>query len=422
MSSLTIASRVLLTQQIARPLARTSAAMVTRNYNATVVKDTPAGTGPKKSKFADKFANGPSFDDFVSGNEKLSVEEALELKETVVEKEAAEAVAKATGKPARRAPKQRLPEWLKTAIPVGKNYTEIKNNLRELKLHTVCEEAKCPNISDCWGGGEHKTATATIMLMGDECTRGCRFCSVKTSKAPKPLDIHEPENTAEAISRWGLDYVVLTSVDRDDLADGGSAHFAETIMKLKHKAPKILVECLTGDFQGDMECVARVATSGLDVYAHNIETVEALSAYVRDPRAKFRQSISVLAHAKKAKPGLLTKTSMMLGCGETEAEVIHAMDELRKADVDVLTLGQYMRPTKKHMRVHEYVKPEVFERYQKLAEERGFKYVASGPLVRSSYKAGEFYISNILKKEKESAIPIVGNEAVVKLTDAGVRV
>jgi len=259
-------------------------------------------------------------------------------------------------------------------------------------------------------------------LMGDECTRGCRFCSVKTSKAPKPLDIHEPENTAEAISRWGLDYVVLTSVDRDDLADGGSAHFAETIMKLKQKAPKILVECLTGDFQGDMECVARVATSGLDVYAHNIETVEALSAYVRDPRAKFRQSIAVLAHAKKAKPDLLTKTSMMLGCGETEAEVIHAMDELRKANVDVLTLGQYMRPTKKHMRVHEYVKPEVFERYQKFAEERGFKYVASGPLVRSSYKAGEFYISNILKKEKEATIPVVGNDAVVKLTDAGVRV
>ncbi|KAG0316425.1 hypothetical protein BGZ97_006878 [Linnemannia gamsii] len=422
MSSLKVASRVLLTQQIARPLARTSAAMATRNYNATVVKDTPAGAGAKKSKFADKFASGPSFDDFVGGNQKLSVEEALELKETVVEKEAAEAVAKATGKPAKRAPKQRLPEWLKTAIPVGKNYTQIKKNLRELKLHTVCEEAKCPNISDCWGGGEHQTATATIMLMGDECTRGCRFCSVKTSKAPKPLDIHEPENTAEAISRWGLDYVVLTSVDRDDLADGGSAHFAETITKLKQKAPKILVECLTGDFQGDMECVARVATSGLDVYAHNIETVEALSAYVRDPRAKFRQSIAVLAHAKKAKPGLMTKTSMMLGCGETEAEVIHAMDELRKADVDVLTLGQYMRPTKKHMRVHEYVKPEVFERYQKLAEERGFKYVASGPLVRSSYKAGEFYISNILKKEKEAAMPIVGNEAVVKLTDAGVRV
>ncbi|GJJ77810.1 lipoyl synthase [Entomortierella parvispora] len=429
MSGLKQVSRVLLTQSLsqnvtsmaARPLVGSSAVMARRHYNATVVKDTTTTPSGKKSKFADKFAAGPSFDDFVGGNDKLSVEEALELKETVVDQEAAAADAASTGKPKRK-PKQRLPEWLKTSIPVGKNYTKIKNNLRELGLHTVCEEAKCPNISDCWGGGEHQTATATIMLMGDECTRGCRFCSVKTSKAPKPLDIHEPENTAEAISRWGLDYVVLTSVDRDDLADGGSAHFAETIIKLKQKAPKILVECLTGDFQGDLSCVERVATSGLDVYAHNIETVEALSAYVRDPRAKFRQSIAVLAHAKKSKPGLLTKTSMMLGCGETEAEVIHAMDELRKADVDVLTLGQYMRPTKKHMRVHEYVKPEVFERYQVLAEERGFKYVASGPLVRSSYKAGEFYISNMLKKEREQSTPVIGNEAVVKLSDAGVRV
>ncbi|KAI1316374.1 hypothetical protein EDD11_010088 [Mortierella claussenii] len=410
MASLKMASRALLAHSAtntARPFVRSTAAMTFRTYNATVVKDTPsaASGSTKKSKFADKFASGPSFEDFVGGgNQKLSVDEAFELKETVVEQQQAQAQTQASGKPAKRAPKQRLPEWLKTPIPAGKNYTQIKKNLRELNLHTVCEEAKCPNISDCWGGGEHQTATATIMLMGDECTRGCRFCSVKTSKAPKPLDIHEPENTAEAISRWGLDYIVLTSVDRDG------------------KAPKILVECLTGDFQGDLSCVERVATSGLDVYAHNIETVEALSAYVRDPRAKFRQSIAVLAHAKKVKPGLLTKTSMMLGCGETEAEVIHAMDELRKADVDVLTLGQYMRPTKKHMRVHEYVKPEVFEKYQKLAEERGFKYVASGPLVRSSYKAGEFYISNILKKEKELGVPVVGNDAVVKLTDAGLRV
>ncbi|ORZ16656.1 hypothetical protein BCR41DRAFT_352909 [Lobosporangium transversale] len=426
MSNFNIASKALFAYSVAsssvRPLVRSSAAMTIRTYNATVVKDKPTATSSdlvKKSKFTDKFANGPSFEDFVGGgNQKLSVEEALELKETVVN----QAQAVSSGKPAKRSLKQRLPEWLKTPIPAGKNYTQIKKNLRELNLHTVCEEAKCPNISDCWGGGEHQTATATIMLMGDECTRGCRFCSVKTSKTPKPLDIHEPENTAEAISRWGLDYVVLTSVDRDDLADGGSAHFAETIMKLKQKAPHILVECLTGDFQGDMECVARVATSGLDVYAHNIETVEALSSYVRDPRAKFRQSIAVLAHAKKVKPTLLTKTSMMLGCGETEAEVIHAMDELRKADVDVLTLGQYMRPTKKHMRVHEYVKPETFEKYQKLGEERGFKYVASGPLVRSSYKAGEFYISNILKKERELGAPVVGNDAVVRLSDAGLRV
>ncbi|GAM18868.1 hypothetical protein SAMD00019534_020430 [Acytostelium subglobosum LB1] len=363
--------------------------------NIDVINQTQqTSTTTKKTKYTDLFASGPSLQDFVGGDDaKLTVEEALELKETVVEK----AKSAATGRP----PRQRLPDWLKTPIPAGEDYKRIKNNLRELKLNTVCEEARCPNISDCWGGGEHKTATATIMLMGDECTRGCRFCSVKTSKKPKPLDINEPENTAEAISRWGLDYVVLTSVDRDDLADGGSDHFAETIRRVKQKSPKILVECLTGDFQGNLECVERVATSGLEVYAHNIETVEELSSYVRDPRAKFRQSLAVLAHAKKVKPTLLTKTSMMLGCGEREDEVIHAMDELRKIDVDILTLGQYMRPTKKHMRVHEYVEPEVFAKFQKIAEEKGFKYVASGPLVRSSYKAGEFYISNILKREKE---------------------
>ncbi|KAG0230503.1 hypothetical protein BGW42_000924 [Actinomortierella wolfii] len=423
-------SRVLVSN-VARPnqalnIGRAPAMLIYRSYNATVkdpATNNSTTTTAKKSKFAEKLANGPSFEDFVGGgNQKLTPEEALELKDTVVDEAEAKKEAAATGVANRRKPKQRLPDWLKTSIPVGKNYTRIKNNLRELKLHTVCEEAKCPNISDCWGGGEHQTATATIMLMGDECTRGCRFCSVKTSKNPKPLDPHEPENTSEAISRWGLDYVVLTSVDRDDLPDGGSAHFAETIMKLKQKAPHILIECLTGDFQGDLDCVARVATSGLDVYAHNIETVEALTPYVRDRRAKFRQSIAVLEHAKKVKPTLLTKTSMMLGCGETEEEVIHAMDELRKADVDVLTLGQYMRPTKRHMRVHEYIKPEVFEKYQKLAEAKGFKYVASGPLVRSSYKAGEFYISNILKKEKESGKKIVGNDAVVKLTDAPVLV
>ncbi|KAF9912430.1 hypothetical protein BX616_010328, partial [Lobosporangium transversale] len=219
MSNFNIASKALFAYSVAsssvRPLVRSSAAMTIRTYNATVVKDKPTATSSdlvKKSKFTDKFANGPSFEDFVGGgNQKLSVEEALELKETVVN----QAQAVSSGKPAKRSLKQRLPEWLKTPIPAGKNYTQIKKNLRELNLHTVCEEAKCPNISDCWGGGEHQTATATIMLMGDECTRGCRFCSVKTSKTPKPLDIHEPENTAEAISRWGLDYVVLTSVDRD---------------------------------------------------------------------------------------------------------------------------------------------------------------------------------------------------------------
>jgi lipoic acid synthetase len=298
----------------------------------------------------------------------------------------------------------RLPPWLKTPIPDSSSYKKIKNDLRGLNLHTVCEEARCPNISDCWGGSSKSTATATIMLMGDTCTRGCRFCSVKTSKAPPPLDPHEPEHTAEALSRWGLGYVVLTSVDRDDLSDGGANHAAETVRKIKQKAPSILVEYLTGDFAGDLEMVKLVATSGLDVYAHNVETVEALTPQVRDRRATFRQSLSVLKAAKAAKPGLITKTSIMLGLGESEQQLWDALRELRAIDVDVVTFGQYMRPTKRHMAVHEYVTPEVFEIWRQRALDLGFLYVASGPLVRSSYKAGEAFIENVLKKRKAGRV------------------
>ena len=221
---------------------------------------------------------------------------------------------------------------------------------------------------------------------------------MKTSKAPPPLDPHEPEHTAEALRRWGLGYVVLTSVDRDDLADGGARHFAETIMKIKSKAPTMLVEALTGDYAGDLEMVAKVARSGLDVYAHNVETVEELTPMVRDRRAKFRQSLSVLKHAKAAKEGLITKTSIMLGLGETEEQLWATLRELRKADVDVVTFGQYMRPTKRHMPVHTYVTPAVFETWRKRALDMGFLYCASGPLVRSSYKAGEAFIENVIKK------------------------
>ncbi|ORY02221.1 radical SAM superfamily [Basidiobolus meristosporus CBS 931.73] len=346
---------------------------------------------PALSNFSEKLRDGPSLGDFINSSSKMSAEEAFELKEPV----------KTTGV---KKPKQRLPPWLKTEIPVGSNFTNIKKNLRDLKLHTVCEEARCPNIGDCWGGGEHQTATATIMLMGDECTRGCRFCSVKTNRKPKALDINEPENTAEAISKWGLDYVVLTSVDRDDLPDSGAEHFASTIKKIKEKASHILVECLTGDFLGNLDHVAIVAKSGLDVYAHNMETVEGLTPYVRDRRAKYRQSLAVLEHAKKTVPTLFTKTSIMLGLGETDEEVLQTMKDLRAVDVDCLTLGQYMRPTKRHMKVTEYVTPEKFDHWAKVGEELGFKYVASGPLVRSSYKAGEFYITNILKKQRAQAI------------------
>ena len=297
----------------------------------------------------------------------------------------------------------RLPNWLQTPIPNNANYKSIKRDLRGLNLHTVCEEARCPNISDCWGGSDKSAATATIMLMGDTCTRGCRFCSVKTSKAPPPLDPHEPEHTAEALKRWGLGYVVLTSVDRDDLADGGANHFAETIMKIKSKAPSMLVEALTGDYAGDLEMVAKVARSGLDVYAHNVETVEELTPMVRDRRAKFRQSLSVLKHAKEAKEGLITKTSIMLGLGETEEQLWNTLKELRNIDVDVVTFGQYMRPTKRHMPVHTYVTPAVFEAWRQRALDMGFLYCASGPLVRSSYKAGEAFIENVIKKRAAKA-------------------
>ncbi|CAD6931951.1 unnamed protein product [Tilletia controversa] len=297
-----------------------------------------------------------------------------------------------------RANHVRLPSHLKTPIPRGQSYTRIKQDLRGLKLATVCEEAKCPNIGECWGGGKEK-ATATIMIMGDTCTRACRFCSVKTSRAPAALDPHEPANTAEAIARWGLGYIVLTSVDRDDVSDGGSSHIAQTITEIKRKSPKILVECLSPDFVGRKEDVARVAGNvDLDVFAHNIETVEALTPMVRDRRAKYRQTLEVLRYAKEiGKPSLITKTSIMLGCGEADEEVLQTLKDLRSVGVDVVTFGQYMRPTTRHMKVAEYVDPAKFEHWKTVADSLGFLYVASGPLVRSSYKAGEYFIKNVLE-------------------------
>nr|XP_020457699.1 lipoyl synthase, mitochondrial [Monopterus albus] len=297
----------------------------------------------------------------------------------------------------------RLPPWLKREIPIGKNYNRLKNTLRDLNLHTVCEEARCPNIGECWGGGQYATATATIMLMGDTCTRGCRFCSVKTARRPPPLDPEEPYSTAKAVAAWGLDYVVLTSVDRDDIADGGAEHFAKTVSNLKERNPQIMVECLTPDFRGDLSAVEKIALSGLDVYAHNVETVRELQGHVRDPRANFDQSLSVLKHAKEVKPTVLTKTSIMLGLGETDQQILNTLTELQEAGVDCLTLGQYMQPTKRHLKVEEYVTPERFAYWEKVGNDMGFVYTASGPLVRSSYKAGEFFLKNLLKKRKAEA-------------------
>ncbi|KUJ13866.1 mitochondrial Lipoyl synthase [Mollisia scopiformis] len=359
----------------------------------------PAETPRRRpTYFKDKLNSVPSFSEFVGLPEQsLTPEDALELRTAMV------------GPPGKKKQITRLPTWLKTPIPDNSNYKKIKKDLRGLNLHTVCEEARCPNISDCWGGSDKAAATATIMLMGDTCTRGCRFCSVKTLKTPQPLDPHEPEHTAEALSRWGLGYVVLTSVDRDDLVDGGARHFTETIMKIKQKKPDMLVEALTSDYAGNLDMVAMVANSGLDVYAHNVETVEELTPMVRDRRATFRQSLDVLAAAKQAKPGLITKTSIMLGLGETEEQLWAALKELRKVDVDVVTFGQYMRPTKRHMKVEEYVHPDTFELWRQRALDLGFLYCASGPLVRSSYKAGEAFIENVLKKRR--GVTVLSDEA-----------
>ncbi|KAJ4298753.1 hypothetical protein N0V88_003785 [Collariella sp. IMI 366227] len=350
----------------------------------------PAGETKRRPTYFKDTAVAP-FSEFLPSSAPLSPSEAYAPRTATV------------GPEGRKRTITRLPEWLKTPIPsagANPNFAKIKSDLRGLGLHTVCEEARCPNIGECWGGSNKAEATATIMLMGDTCTRGCRFCSVKTNRRPPPLDPHEPENTAEALARWGLGYVVLTSVDRDDLADGGARHFAETIRRIKSKKPTLLVEALTGDFQGDLDMVKIVAESGLDVYAHNVETTEGLTPYVRDRRATFRQSLKVLEHVKtvKGKEGIITKTSIMLGLGETEEELWETLRELRKVDVDVVTFGQYMRPTKRHLKVEKYVTPDEFELWRQRALDMGFLYCASGPLVRSSYKAGEAFIENVLRK------------------------
>merc|ERR1712179_659735 len=353
----------------------------TRHYST---KENPSNN--KDTSLKDRLANGPEFSDFVQGTVPLNQTWKSYQGKLVRDK---------------GDKRLRLPPWLKTEIPIGKNFSKLKENLRGLKLHTVCEEARCPNIGECWGGGPDATATATIMLMGDTCTRGCRFCSVKTSRAPPPLDPEEPENTARAVTAWGLDYVVLTSVDRDDIEDAGASHISQTIRALKKHNPKITIECLTPDFAGKEECVDMVASSGLDVFAHNIETTERLTPFVRDPRAKYRQTLSVLKRAKLSNDGdLVTKSSIMLGLGESDEEVQRTMEDLREAGVDCLTLGQYMQPTKRHLKVVEYVTPEKFAHWEEVGKKMGFLYTASGPLVRSSYKAGEFFIKNIVHARK----------------------
>jgi len=274
------------------------------------------------------------------------------------------------------------PEWLRMRLHSSPKFESVRSIVHEHRLATVCEEAKCPNISECWSAG-----TATIMLMGDVCTRACRFCSVNTGNPGGWLDAEEPANTAEAVRLMGLKYVVLTSVNRDDLPDGGASHYAAVVQATKALNPETAVEALTPDFLGEKSSVNLLLDSGVDVFAQNVETVERLTHPVRDPRAGYQQTLDVLAHGKAYRPDVITKTSLMLGLGEREDELKACMDDLRSHSVDVLTLGQYLQPTRNHLPVERYVTPEEFERYREWGLERGFMEVVSGVFVRSSYRA-----------------------------------
>lgn len=293
----------------------------------------------------------------------------------------------------------RLPAWFKAQAPGGAAYQAIKETLRERGLATVCEQARCPNIGECWGAGPKDVGTATVMIMGDTCTRGCRFCSVPTGR-PGQLDPEEPRKTSETVAAMGVGYVVITSVDRDDLPDQGAQHFADVVARCKADHPDLLVEVLTPDFSGDTEGLRKVVDAGADVLAHNIEAVRRISPLVRDKRANYDQTLAVLK-AYKDVGARYTKTSIMVGFGETEDEVRECLEDLRAADVDIVTFGQYLRPTQeaRHVPVVEFVHPDQFARYKQMAEDMGFLYVASGPLVRSSYKAGELFMEGLIRNE-----------------------
>jgi len=279
------------------------------------------------------------------------------------------------------------PGWLNVVLPHKADISRMKEILKKRKLVTVCEEANCPNLTKCWD------TTSTFMIMGDTCTRGCKFCAIKTSSKGKVLDLEEPQKIADAVEEMKLSYVVITSVDRDDLKDYGSEHFASCIKKIKEKG--IMVEVLIPDF--NIDCLKKVVDAMPEVIAHNIETVKELQLKVRDPRAGYEKSLKVLKNVKKLNPKIFTKSSIMLGLGETKEQVVKTMKDLRSVGCDILTLGQYLKPNNKFLKVEGYIKPEIFEEFKKIGEQLGFVYVVSGPLVRSSYKAGELFIKNVIK-------------------------
>jgi lipoic acid synthetase len=288
-----------------------------------------------------------------------------------------------------RAPREPKPAWLKARIPMGERFERLRATVNEHRLATVCEESICPNIGECWNNG-----TATIMLMGRVCTRACQFCAVDTGNPHGWLDPEEVANSARTVRIMNLKYVVLTSVDRDDLPDGGARHYADCIRAIKAACPETAVEALTPDFSGRQADVATVVDSGLDVFAQNLETVERLTHRVRDARAGYRQTLDVLAYAKSYRPTVLTKSSLMLGLGETDEEVRATLDDLKRAAVDIVTFGQYLRPTANHLPVERYVTPQEFERFREWGLERGFLEVVAGPLVRSSYRADRVFEKN----------------------------
>ncbi len=283
----------------------------------------------------------------------------------------------------------RKPPWLRARMPAGEGYARVRQNVREHRLATVCEESMCPNIGECWNNG-----TATLMIMGSVCTRACQFCAVDTGNPHGWLDAEEPLNAARSVQLMGLRYVVITSVDRDDLPDGGAAHYAACVRAIKQLNPDTAVEALTPDFQGDLAAIETVVESGLEVYAQNLETVRRLTHPVRDPRAGYEQTLEVLEHAKRHRPGVLTKTSLMLGLGETETEIRETLEELKARRVDIVTFGQYLRPTPNHLPVERFVTPEEFAAYRHIGLDMGFLEVVSGPLVRSSYRADRVFEHN----------------------------
>jgi lipoic acid synthetase len=297
---------------------------------------------------------------------------------------------------------QPKPDWLKVRLPGGSAFARVTSALHARRLHTVCEEAHCPNVGECWGCG-----TATFMVLGDTCTRACRFCAVRSGDPRGAVDAGEPDRLADAVGELGLRYVVLTMVTRDDLPDGGADHLARCVERIRERHPDVPVEILTSDFLGADASVARAARSGAAVLAHNLETVASLTPRIRDARASYPRSLAVLARMKELAPDRFTKSGLSLGLGETESDVRQACEDLRRAKVDLLTLGQYLRPSPRHAAVAEYLPPERFASYREMAESYGFLHVASSPLVRSSYRAGEFFVREILERSRSGA-PVTG--------------